>query len=198
MQEHSHIPTPDGTVDISAITAERSSVAGSIGAPNPANSGSISSSTPNGHYNNITMEPGWSERPLKEKFEQLRLYMEILGLGSFDNAMREYYTADFDHESDMSREQRNSRHSELPNLLAKLRTNAEGWSDWEAHGYQYEIIKSAKAIAHAERAECASSRDACAEVLFEIEKLPTETNGLDSVSLSKAFRPLTKLFQSKV
>lgn len=128
---------------------------------------------------------------MREKFEQLRLYMETLGLGSFDNAMREYYTAEFDHESDMSREQRNSRHSELPDLLAKLRTNAEGWPDWEAHGYQYEIIKSAKAIARAERA-------ACAEVLFEIEKLPAETNGLDSVSLSKAFRPLTKLFQNKV
>ncbi|KAK4095593.1 hypothetical protein ACCO45_000489 [Purpureocillium lilacinum] len=198
VQEHSHIPTPDGTMDIPTTTAERSSDGGSIGAPSPASSGSVSSSTPRRNHNNITVDPALKDRPLEERFEHLRQCMESLGLGSFDEAMGQYYTADFDHDSDISRDQRNSRHSELPVLLAKLRTNAKDWSQWEAHGYQYEIIKSAETIARAERAECAASRAACADVLVEIEKLPTETEGLDNASLSKAFRPLTKLFQDKV
>ncbi|UNI16449.1 hypothetical protein JDV02_002881 [Purpureocillium takamizusanense] len=199
VQEHSHIPTPDGTMDIPTTTADRSSDGGSIGAPSPASSGSVSSTTPQRNYNNtITVDPSLRDRPLEERFEHLRQCMESLGLGSLEDSMGRYYTEDFDHDSDISQDQRNSRHSELPLLLAKLRTNAKGWSQWEAHGYQYEIIKSAETIARSERAECAASRTAFADVLVEIEKLPTETDGLDNSSLSKAFRPLTKLFQDKV
>ncbi|KAJ6441495.1 D-amino-acid oxidase [Purpureocillium lavendulum] len=143
--------------------------------------------------------PGFASPPISQPYSLSPDWAwSSVANNMYRDTMNHQGLAEFDHDSNISREQRNSRHSELPILLSKLRENATSWSQWEAHGYQYEIIKSAETIARAERVECISSRAACADVLAEVDKLPANTSGLDSASLSKAFRPLTKLFQDKV
>ncbi|ODA79279.1 hypothetical protein RJ55_04872 [Drechmeria coniospora] len=197
LQERSQILTPpDGTVDPPSAAADRSSDAGSSVVSSPSSTGSMADARAHGENHLASMPESSSQmrnRPLEERFEYLRQCMENLGLGSFDATMGQYYTAEFNHESIVSREQRNSRHSELPLLLSKLRKNATDWSQWEAHGYQYEIIKSAESIVGAERGDFAVSQGLYHDVLAEIEKLPPGGDGIDKAS--RAFHPLTKKFQ---
>ena len=208
-QEHSHIPTPDGTLDLRTASADRSSDSSSIGATSPSSSTNMIEGTSRGDLRGEASanpleassgsDPHLRDRCIEDRFEYIRQCTANAGFGSFDAIAGQYYTADFSHESIISREQRRSRHSELPLLLSKLRNNVETWTQWEAHGYQYEIIKSAESIVRAEREDLIGSQAIFHAILSKIEKLsPDAADSADSASMSRAFRPLAKRFQDTV
>lgn len=135
-------------------------------------------------------------RCLEERFEFVQLFLSSAGFSSIDAMVSQYYTADFSHESIVSSEQRSSRHSQLPLLLARLRRDVTTWTQWEAHGYQYEIIKSAESIIRAERADFNAA--AQKSYINALSNLGRTHSDAVKVSLGNAFRPLTKIFQENV
>ncbi|KAF2177275.1 hypothetical protein K469DRAFT_697354 [Zopfia rhizophila CBS 207.26] len=205
--EQSHLPPADRDIDLTA-SADRSE-ASSTDAASPSSSASMVSGGPLGDLhdkllaqvleNNSSNEQQLRIRCLEDRFEFIRLCVASAGFSSFDAMVSQYYTADFSHESIVSREQRSSRHSQLPLLLTKLRKNVKTWTQWEAHGYQYEIIKSAESIIRAERNDFVATQTIYANALSELERLQSgATDGADNGSLSRAFRTLTKMFQDTV
>lgn len=163
------------------------------------------------------MERLAKEGCLEDKFDFLRQCLNSAGFSDFEAVFGQYYTAEFSYESVVSREQRRSRHSQLPQLMARLRQDAQTWPAWEAHGYQYEIIKSAESLVHAERSDFTLSTKICMDVLAELRKerlsatsadgsvsvsgVSTDGGGSttpDIASMSRVFRPMTKLLQDKV
>ncbi|KAH8892604.1 hypothetical protein GQ53DRAFT_862074 [Thozetella sp. PMI_491] len=135
-------------------------------------------------------------RSLEDRFAFIRMCVARAGFANFDDMARQYYTADFNLESDAARDQRYSRHNQLPLLLTKIRKSVKGWTQWEAHGYQSEIIKSAEGIVRAERGGTAPLPAIFAETLAELSRLHVGLADLvESGGVSKAFRPLTKMFQ---
>ena len=135
-------------------------------------------------------------RCLEERFEFVQLCLSTAGFSSIDAMVSQYYTADFSHESIVSSEQRNSRHSQLPLLLARLRRDVKTWTQWEAHGYQYEVIKSAESIIRVERADFNAAVQQ--SYINTLSKLGRTHPDADKVSLASAFRPLTRMFQENV
>ncbi|KAL7924394.1 hypothetical protein ACQKWADRAFT_286625 [Trichoderma austrokoningii] len=138
------------------------------------------------------------DRSLEDRFEFMRACASVAGFHSIDDMAKQYYTAEFSHDSVMSREQRNSRHSQLPQLLSKLRKNVKTWTQWEAHRYQYEIIKSAQSLIRAERSECPATQHIYIEALEDLEKalaVGLAHNLGESDLRPKAFRKLSKVFQ---
>ncbi|KAM0255242.1 hypothetical protein ACHAQJ_005950 [Trichoderma viride] len=201
-----HVQTTDQETDI-RTTADRSSDESSDpGSLSSSESSIMGSALNEGQDKNLTKmlesygssEQQLKDRCLEERFEFMRVCAYAAGFHSVDEMARQYYTADFCHESVISREQRDSRHSQLPQLFSKLRRSVKTWTQWEAHRYQYEIIKSAQSVIRAERSECSTTQPIYTEVLNELEKalvaVPAHNLG-ENDSLSKAFRRLSKVFQ---
>lgn len=141
------------------------------------------------------------DRSLEDRLEFMRVCASVAGFHSIDDMAKQYYTADFSHDSVISREQRNSRHSQLPRLLSKLRKNVKTWTQWEAHRYQYEIIKSAQSLICAERSERSTTEHIYSEALMELEKalaVGLAHNSGEHDLIPKAFRRLSKVFQDTV
>jgi hypothetical protein len=135
---------------------------------------------------------------LEERFEFVQQCLATAGFSSIDATVSQYYTADFNHESVVSAEQRSSRHSQLPLLLEKLRRDVKAWTQWESHGYQHEVIKSAGSIIRAERADFdAQVQQSYINALLMPETTHAEGARLGT-SLVSTFRPLTRLFQDHV
>lgn len=146
----------------------------------------------------VRSEQPLRERSLEERFEFMRTCAAAAGFGNFDTMIRQYYTADFNCESIVSREQRQSRHSQLPVLLNKLRKDVKSWTQWEAHGYQAETIKSAETVIRTERSDFSVPQPLYVEVLSELEKISRMTEGVDNAAMSRAFQPMTRMFQDTV
>lgn len=141
------------------------------------------------------------DRSLEDRFEFMRVCASVAGFHSIDDMAKQYYTADFSHDSIISREQRNSRHSQLPQLLSKLRKSVKTWTQWEAHRYQYEIIKSAQSLIRAERNDDPTTQHIYIEALTDLEKALAEglaNNSRENDLIPRAFRRLSKVFQDTV
>lgn len=144
-------------------------------------------------------------RSLEERFEFVRLCLAAAGFPSIDAMVGEYYTADFSHDFPIAREQRVSRHSQLPLLVAQLRRSATSWSQWEAHGYQSEIMNSAISLIQDEQRGFVASKRLFADARSELERLkpgegPTAASrgaGRSTSSSSGTF-VLTKMLQDRV
>ncbi|KAB5570726.1 hypothetical protein GE09DRAFT_718389 [Coniochaeta sp. 2T2.1] len=135
-----------------------------------------------------------SSRSLEERFEYVQLCLLDAGFSSIDDMFGQYYTADFSHESHISSRQRSSRHSELPLLLSRLRDDIEGWTQWEAHGYESEIIKSAASIIRAERADFgAAARQSYVDTLSKLGSGPD-----NAAQEAGAFRALMRSLQESM
>jgi hypothetical protein len=168
--------------------------------------GSASYHSPDKNLVKILQSYGNSEHQLKtqsleDRFEFMRLCASIAGFHSIDDMAKQYYTADFNHDSAVSREQRNSRHSRLPQLLSKVRKSAKTWTPWEAHRYQSEIIKSAQSLIRAERRDHHTTENIYLEALTDLEKalaVGLAHNSEENDLIPKAFRRLSKVFQDTV
>ncbi|RFU80500.1 bzip transcription factor domain-containing [Trichoderma arundinaceum] len=208
--KNQHLQTTDHEMDVRATTADRSSDESSDpGSLSSSESSIVGSALHDCQDKNLakmlesygSSEQQLKDRCLEERFEFMRVCAYAAGFHSFDDMAKQYYTADFSHDSVISREQRNSRHSQLPQLFSKLRKSVKTWTQWEAHRYQYEVIKSAQSVIRAERGECSTAQPIYNEVLMELEKAlvagPAHNLG-ENDSLSKAFRRLSKVFQDTV
>ncbi|KAM0487113.1 hypothetical protein ACHAPX_000381 [Trichoderma viride] len=148
-----------------------------------------------------TGEQRLKDRSLEDRFEFMRVCASVAGFHSIDDMAKQYYTADFSHDSVISREQRNSRHSQLPQLLSKLRKSVKTWTQWEAHRYQYEIIKSAQSLIRAERSNYPTTQHIYTEALTDLEKalaVGLTHNSGENDLIPRAFRRLSKMFQDTV
>ncbi|KAI0533934.1 hypothetical protein GGR58DRAFT_516542 [Xylaria digitata] len=134
---------------------------------------------------------------LEKKFEFLHLCLTGAGFNSFDSMISQYYTSTLSPESIVSSHQQTSRQRDLPVLLAELRCYVQTWTQWEAHGYCYEIIKSVESIIDCERdAAVYSSSAILDDALQQLTKEPDF--GLGSSSLSGALQVLMRGFQKTV
>ncbi|KAB5558002.1 hypothetical protein GE09DRAFT_95647 [Coniochaeta sp. 2T2.1] len=135
-----------------------------------------------------------SSRSLEERFEYVQQCLSDAGFDSIDDMFGQYYTADFSHESHISSRQRSSRHSELPLLLSRLRDDIEGWTQWEAHGYESEIIKSAASIIRAERGDfTTAARQPYVDTLSKLGSGPD-----NAAQEAGAFRALMRSLQESM
>ncbi|KAI0190571.1 hypothetical protein F4808DRAFT_401716 [Astrocystis sublimbata] len=136
---------------------------------------------------------------LEKRLEFLHLCLTSAGFESFDSLVSQYYTSTLSPESVVSSHQRTSRQRDLPVLLADLRRYVRTWTQWEAHGYYYEIIKSAESIVGGER-DAANAHDGnsvdFANALQQLTK--TADVSLGSDSLSGALQLLMRGFQKIV
>lgn len=206
--KHFHIQTMDQETDVRTIagrssdessdpgsTSSRSSVTGSALYDCPdKNLAQMLQSYDNG-------EQRLKDKSLEDRFEFMRVCASVAGFHSIDDMAKKYYTADFSHDSVISREQRNSRHSQLPQLLSKLRKSVKTWTQWEAHRYQYEIIKSAQSLIRAERSDYHTAGNIYTEALTDLEKALAgglAHNSEDNDLIPRAFRKLSKVFQDTV
>lgn len=214
--DQNHLPIPDADIDPRPISVDHSTMSPSTEASSPQSLASAISSAPLGTPNiddllakalafASSKDQLLRTRPIEDRFEFMQLCVASGGFTSFDAMVRQYYTADFSHDSLVTREQRSSRHSQLPVLLSKLRKSVKSWTEWESHGYQYEIIKSAESIIRAESANNASvtNRALYTDALAELERLHSRVpgdggGGADQESLSRAFRPLSRVLQDTV
>lgn len=149
-------------------------------------------------------------RSLEDRFEFVRLCLAAAGFSSIDSMVGEYYTAEFSHDSPVAREQRVSRHSQLPLLVARLRESARTWSQWESHGYQSEIMTSAVSLVQDEQRAFVAPKRLFADARSELEKArpgegPTSGRGdarrsssSSSSSSSGTFQLLTRTLQDRV
>lgn len=141
------------------------------------------------------------DKGLEDRFEFMRVCASVAGFHSIDDMAKQYYTADFSHDSAISQEQRNSRHRQLPQLLSKLRKSVKTWTQWEAHRYQYEILKSAHSLIRAERSDYPTTKNIYTEALTDLEKALaaglTQNSGENDL-VPSAFRRLSKVFQDTV
>lgn len=206
--KHFHIQTMDQETDVRTIagrssdessdpgsTSSRSSVTGSALYDCPdKNLAQMLQSYDNG-------EQRLKDKSLEDRFEFMRVCASVAGFHSIDDMAKKYYTADFSHDSVISREQRNSRHSQLPQLLSKLRKSVKTWTQWEAHRYQYEIIKSSQSLIRAERSDYHTAGNIYTEALTDLEKALAgglAHNSEDNDLIPRAFRKLSKVFQDTV
>lgn len=160
------------------------------------------SSLPTNPAEQTLNQPG---QTLEERFEFIQTCLTNAGFASIDELFCQYYTADFSHESQVSSRQRGSRHSELPALLARLRRDIETWTQWEAHGYESEIIKSAASIVRAERADFTAARHRHQAYVEPLSRLGEDVrsagggSGTDNTpQVVGAFRLLMKSLQESV
>ncbi|KAL2126409.1 hypothetical protein VTI74DRAFT_966 [Chaetomium olivicolor] len=131
---------------------------------------------------------------LEERFEFIQQCLATAGFSTIDDMVSQYYTADFSHESVVFAEQRNSRHSQLPLLLERLRRDVQVWTQWESHGYQHEVIKSAGSIVHAERTDFdGHAQQGYVNALLVLERTHSEGASVGG-SLASTFKLLTRLF----
>ncbi|KAF2973481.1 hypothetical protein GQX73_g37 [Xylaria multiplex] len=131
---------------------------------------------------------------LEKKFEFLHLCLTGAGFNGFDSMVSQYYTSILSPESIISSHQQTSRQRDLPVLLAELRCYVQTWTQWEVHGYCYEIIKSVESIIGCERdAAVYSSSAVLDDALQQLTKEPDF--GLGSSSLSGALQVLMRGFQ---
>ena len=140
-------------------------------------------------------------RTLEGRFEFIQACLTNAGFASIDELFCQYYTADFSHESQVSSWQRSSRHSELPLLLSRLRRDIETWTQWEAHGYESEIIKSTANIVRAEQADFTAARHRHQAYVDPLSRLGDVRSGggADSASqVASAFRLLMRSLQESV
>ncbi|KAI0190535.1 hypothetical protein EV127DRAFT_511810 [Xylaria flabelliformis] len=133
---------------------------------------------------------------LEKRLEFLHLCLTSAGFETFDSLVSQYYTSSLSPESIVSSHQRTSRQRDLPILLAELRRYVRTWTQWEAHGYYYEIIKSAESIVSSEKEGTATHGDN-GEFGDALKKLAKEPDGgSGSGSLSNALQVLMRGFQN--
>lgn len=137
---------------------------------------------------------------LEKRFEYLRLCLSAAGFSTFDTMASQYYTADFSHESIMSSEQRISRQRQLPPLLAELRQHVKTWTQWEAHGYCDEIIKSTESIIVSERGDSAAivQREYSNTLLELVIPWQGAIDGGGNGMSTSALQPLMRMFQETI
>ncbi|KAI0465710.1 hypothetical protein F4859DRAFT_350066 [Xylaria cf. heliscus] len=132
---------------------------------------------------------------LEKRLEFLHLCITSAGFDTFDSLVSQYYTSTLSPESIVSSHQRTSRQRDLPILLAELRRSIRTWTQWEAHGYYYEIIKSAENIVGSEK-EVAAIYSGSVEFGDALQQLTKELDvGLESNSLSSALQVVMRTFQ---
>ena len=157
-----------------------------------------------GESANCSAATSIAEQSLENRLEYIWQAICAAGFDNLDDAVSSYYTGDFSHESVISREQRASRHSRLPDMLKALRQNVGAWTHWEAHGYQSQVIKSAEGIMCEERLGFKLSRQDCDDVVAVVMRhvrLQQQQNQQQKVSgaeLASAFQALSKRLQDKV
>ncbi|KAI0451215.1 hypothetical protein F5B21DRAFT_487665 [Xylaria acuta] len=135
---------------------------------------------------------------LEKRLEFLHLCLTSAGFDTFDSLVSQYYTSTLSPESIVSSHQRTSRQRDLPILLAELRHYVRTWTQWEAHGYYYEIIKSAESIVGCDR-EAATIHSGSIEFDDALQQLTKESDvSLGSGSLSSALQVLMRGFQKIV
>ncbi|KAI0551696.1 hypothetical protein F4679DRAFT_537648 [Xylaria curta] len=136
---------------------------------------------------------------LEKRLEFLHLCLTSAGFETFDSLVSQYYTSTLSPESIVSSHQRTSRQRDLPILLAELRRYVRTWTQWEAHGYYYEIIKSAESIVSGEKEDTATHNSGNVEFGDALKKLAKEPDvGSGSGSLSNALQVLMRGFQNIV
>ncbi|UKZ66356.1 uncharacterized protein TrAtP1_007532 [Trichoderma atroviride] len=203
--KYSHIQTMDQETDIRTIagrSSDESSDPGSIS----SRSSVIGSTLYDCPHKNLAQmlqsyengEQRLKDRSLEDRLEFMRVCASVAGFHNIDDMAKKYYTADFSHDSVISREQRNSRHSQLPQLLSKLRKSVKTWTQWEAHRYQYEIIKSAQSLIRAERSDHHTTENTYTEALTDLEKalaVGLAHNSGEEELIPRAFQRLSKVFQ---
>ncbi|KAI8948030.1 hypothetical protein F4801DRAFT_474423 [Xylaria longipes] len=135
---------------------------------------------------------------LEKRLEFLHLCLTSAGFETFDSLVSQYYTSTLSPESIVSSHQRTSRQRDLPVLLAELRRYVRTWTQWEAHGYYYEIIKSVESIVSCEK-EAAGIHTGSVEFGDALQQLTKEPDmTLGSGSLSSALQVLMRSFQKIV
>ncbi|TGJ83200.1 hypothetical protein E0Z10_g5550 [Xylaria hypoxylon] len=134
---------------------------------------------------------------LEKRFEFLHLCLTSAGFDTFDSMIGQYYTSTLSPESIVSSHQQASRQRDLPVLLAELRRYVPDWTQWEVHGYCYEIIKSVESIVNCERGIATHSSGT--ELDNALQQLTKEPDvDLESGSLSGALQVLMRSFQKTV
>ncbi|KAI0441129.1 hypothetical protein F4803DRAFT_436921 [Xylaria telfairii] len=132
---------------------------------------------------------------LEKRLEFLHLCLTSAGFETFDSLVSQYYTSTLSPESIVSSHQRTSRQRDLPILLAELRRYVRTWTQWDAHGYYYEIIKSAESIVSCEK-EAATLHSGSVELGDALQQLTTEPDvSLGNGSLLGALQVLMRGFQ---
>ncbi|KAI0415646.1 hypothetical protein F5X98DRAFT_376575 [Xylaria grammica] len=133
-------------------------------------------------------------QPLERRFEFLHLCLTSAGFNTFDSMISQYYTSTLSPESIISSHQQTSRQRDLPVLLAELRCYVQTWTQWEVHGYCYEILKSVESIIDCERVTAIHSSSA--ELDGALQQLTKEPEvGFEGSSLSGALQVLMRSFQ---
>ncbi|GAW10914.1 hypothetical protein ANO14919_002510 [Xylariales sp. No.14919] len=131
---------------------------------------------------------------LEKRFEFLHLCLTSAGFNTFDSMISQYYTSTLSPESIISSHQQTSRQRDLPVLLAELRCYVQTWTQWEVHGYCYEILKSVESIIDCERVTAIHSSSA--ELDGALQQLTKEPEvGFEGGSLSGALQVLMRSFQ---
>lgn len=133
---------------------------------------------------------------LEKRLEFLHLCLTSAGFETFDSLLSQYYTSTLSPESIVSSHQRTSRQTDLPILLAELRRYVRTWTQWEAHGYYYEIIKSAESIVSCEKEVATPLHSGSVEFGDALQQLTKEPDvSLGSSSLLDALQVLMRGFQ---
>ncbi|KAI0136784.1 hypothetical protein BJ170DRAFT_30557 [Xylariales sp. AK1849] len=86
----------------------------------------------------------------EDRMSRVIEFAQAAGFRDLDALATEYYVGKFDEASYVSAAQRTSRSRQLRGLLERLRTSAQSWSEYEAHGYHQEISQSAEVLYVAE------------------------------------------------
>ncbi|KAI8623684.1 hypothetical protein F5Y19DRAFT_457914 [Xylariaceae sp. FL1651] len=132
---------------------------------------------------------------LEKRLEFLHLCLTSAGFETFDSMISQYYTSTLSPETIVFSHQRTSRQRDLPVLLAELRRYVRTWTQWEVHGYCYEIIKSVESIVDCERG-AANIYSVGAEFGDPIRHLIKEPDvGLGGASLSSVLQAMMRGFQ---
>lgn len=131
--------------------------------------------------------PPMCNESLEDRLEFIRLCVAAAGFSSIDDMVGQYYTADFRQDSLVARQQRISRHTQLPHLFVQLRSSSQTWTQWEAHGYQSEIMKSAVTLIQNEREAFSAPRHLLSTAQVELQKALSEdlTAGAGGSSASR-------------
>ncbi|PTB39329.1 hypothetical protein M441DRAFT_28480 [Trichoderma asperellum CBS 433.97] len=186
--------SPDESSDPGSLSSESSIIGSTLYDSQDKNLAKMLQSYGNG-------EQRLKDRSLEERLEFMRVCASVAGFHSIDDMAKQYYTADLSHDSVISQEQRNSRHSQLPRVLSKLRKSVKTWTQWEAHRYQYEIIKSAQSLIRSERTANPTTQHIYTEALMDLEKALAAGlahNSGENELIPRAFRKLSKVFQDTV
>lgn len=91
---------------------------------------------------------------LSSRIESAMEAIRALGFDSIDELAVQYYTADLQDRPVLAHIQRLSRRRGLTRVLASVREQVrDGWTDWEAQGYQEEIVRTAEEVLNDEFSE---------------------------------------------